>query len=270
MATNLPDFKKNLGTMIDKGEFALPSTVAPEAFRNAAIVAFQTNPMIRKGTPESVFTALRDIAGAGLLPDGREAAIVVYGDKAQAQPMVAGLRKIARNSGQIIAMWDDVIYEGETIIARYEDGVRLLEHVNDDGSPIDMMRRGGDIIGAYAAAKLKDGTVEMEPMTLEQIEKRRKASPNQKGDKPAHVWKDWYEEMARKTAVRALCKRLPMSAEDYARIEADPTFRDIQEPRDITPQETTEERLRRVAQEQEAVTGEVMDEVPEGGLEGLQ
>lgn len=247
MGTDIVTFKKTLGAMIDKGDLTLPSTVSPDAFRNAAIVAFQTNPQIRKGSPESVFTALRHIAGAGLMPDGREAAIVVYGDKAQAQPMVAGLRKIARNSGQIVAMWDDVVYDGETIIARFENGVRVMEHVKEDGSPIDMMKRGGEIVGAYAAAKLKDGTVEMEPMTLEQIEKRRKASPNQKGDQPTGIWRDWYDEMARKTVVRALCKRLPMSSEDYARIDADPTFRDLEDPKNVTPKETTEERLKRLA-----------------------
>jgi len=248
MGTDITQFKRTLGAMIDKGDLTLPSTVSPDAFRNAAIVAFQTNPMIRRGTPESVFTALRHIAGAGLMPDGREAAIVVYGDKAQAQPMVAGLRKIARNSGKIAALWDDVVYEGETIIAKFEDGVRVMEHVKEDGSPIDMMRRGGEIVGAYAAAKLTDGTVEMEPMTIEEIEKRRKASPNQKTDKPTGIWKDWYSEMARKTAVRALCKRLPMSSEDYNRIAQDPTFQEV-ETKDVTPKETTAERLERLARE---------------------
>jgi recombination protein RecT len=89
-------------------------------------------------------------------------------------------------------------------------------------------------------------------MDKEQIEKRRKASPNQKGDKPTGIWADWYEEMARKTVLRALVKRLPMSTEDYNRLQNDPTFRDVDEPRDVTPQETTEERLRRLAMERQA------------------
>jgi len=245
MGTDLQTFKGNLNKMIDKGEFALPSTVDTNTFRNACIVAFQNNTEIRKCTPESVFTALRHIAGAGLMPDGREAAIVVYGDKAQAQPMVAGLRKIARNSGKIAALWDDVVYEGETIIAKFEDGVRVMEHVKEDGSPIDMMRRGGEIVGAYAAAKLTDGTVEMEPMTIEEIEKRRKASANQKGDKPTGIWAQWFSEMAKKTVIRALCKRLPMSTEDVERIMAEQeaaSLRDVT-PEPEKPKETLAQRL---------------------------
>lgn len=247
--TDLVTFKRNLTAMVERGELALPSTVNQDAFKNAAIIAFQNNPELRNASPESVFTALRHLAGSGLMPDGRESAIVIYKGKAQAQPMVSGLRKIARNSGQVKAMWDDVVYEGETILARYDDeGVRVLEHVNEDGTPLDMMKRGGEIVGAYASAKLKDGTVVTEVMTKEQIEKRRRASPNQKGDKPTYIWADWYEEMARKTAVRALCKQLPMSTEDYLRIEADPTFREV-EMRDVSPKETTAERLRREKRE---------------------
>lgn len=251
MGTDIISFKRNLGAMIERGDLTLPSTVDVDAFRNAAIVAFQTNPNIRKGTPESVFTALRHIAGQGLMPDGREAAIVVYGDKAQAQSMVAGLRKIVRNSGQVVSMWDDVVYEGEDIVLRIEDGIRVWDHVNEDGTPLKAMKRGGRIIGAYAAAKLKDGTSEVEVMTTDQIEKRRKASPNQKGPKATGIWADWFDEMARKTVVRALCKRLPMSSEDYQRIEADPGFRQL-DMKDVTPQETTAERLKRLSGEADA------------------
>jgi recombination protein RecT len=250
---DLVTFKKNLGLMADRGELALPSTVSVEAFKNAAIVAFQTNPTIRRASAETLFTSLRQIAGMGLMPDGREAAIVVYGDKAQAQPMVQGLRKIARNSGQVVSMWEEMVFEGEEIVVRVVDGVRQFDHVNEDGTPLNPMRRKrGNIVGAYAVAKLKDGTIEFEPMDKEQIEKRRKASPNQKGDKPTGIWADWYEEMARKTVLRALVKRLPMSTEDYNRLQNDPTFRDVDEPRDVTPQESTEERLRRLAMERQA------------------
>jgi len=245
-------FKENVKAMIGKGEFALPSNVDPMAFGNAAIIAFQTNPQLRQCSPESVFTALRHLAGMGLVPDGREAAIVVYNSRdgkiAQAQPMVSGLRKVARNSGQIAQIFDDVVYEGETIIIQIEAGRRVWNHVNEDGHPINAMTRGGKIIGAYAAAVLKDGSSEFEPMSLAQIEKRRRSSPNQKGEKPTGVWGDWYEEMARKTAVRALCRRLPMSSEDYNRIVQDPTFQEV-EAKDVTPQETTHERLKRIADE---------------------
>ena len=247
MPTNLTEFKNTIGMMLASGDLPLPSTVTPEAFRNAAIVAVQDNSdILTKCTPESIFRAVRRLAGMGLVPDGRLAAIVRYGNQASAHMMIAGMIQVVRNSGLVSSMSADVVYEGETIDIYIEDGQRQWDHTNEDGSRLDAMKRGGKIIGAYALAKLKDGSFDFEPMTLEQIERRRKASPNQKGENPTGIWKDWYDEMAKKTAMRALCKRLPMSSEDHTRIEHDQGFREL---RDVTPApvESTEDRLRRLA-----------------------
>lgn len=230
-------FKQNLQRMIDAKELALPSNVSQDAFRNAAIVAVQDNPSILSCTPDSVFKSIRKLAGAGLVPDGREAAIVPFKGQATAMPMVAGLRKIARNSGEIASLWDEVIYQGEMFSVSIEDGERKFRHTMEDGSPLDALTRGGTIAGAYAVAKLKDGTIEFLVMNLAQIEKRRQASASQRGKpKPDGVWRDWFDEMARKTVVRALCNKLPMSAEDVRRIMVED---ETNEPRfkDVTPDE---------------------------------
>ena len=51
-------------------------------------------------------------------------------------------------------------------------------------------------------------------MSLEEVEKRRIASANQRDpQKPTGIWEKWYDEMAKKTVIRNLCKRLPMSSE---------------------------------------------------------
>ncbi|WP_288927190.1 recombinase RecT [uncultured Maritimibacter sp.] len=258
----LPDFKKNLGAMIERGDLGLPSNVPPDAFRNAAILAFQNNPSIRACTPESVFNSIRDLAGWGLVPDGREAAIVPYagkgGMKAQAAPMYVGMIKAARRSGEVKTIWADVVYEGEDVFIDLDADGRSLRHVNEDGSKISAMKRGRgkEIIGAYACAILTDGTIDFETMDMEQIEKRRKASPNQKGDKPTGIWLQWFDEMVKKTVIRALCKRLPMSADDRKMIlDRDPTFQDVA-TKDVTPTESTEERLLRHSRERAEPTKE--------------
>lgn len=260
----LVSFKQNLTAMIERDELALPSTVEPQAFRNAAIVAAQTNPAILNCSPESVFTSIRHLAGMGLVPDSREAALVPFKGKAQAMPMVYGIIKAVKQSGQVKSLFADVVYEGETIETWIEDGERKFNHVMEDGSKINPMTRGGDVIGAYAVAKLKDGTVEFEPMSLHEIELRRKASPTQKGPKPTGIWADWYGEMAKKTVIRAIAKRLPMSSEDQTRITADPTFQDVP-IKDVTPNESSEERLMRLKQEREQAEAEPEADQP---LEG--
>lgn len=234
----LTQFKHDLTRLEEAGELALPDTVPFKAFKNAAVVAITDNPSILNCKKESVFKAVRTLAGAGLVPDGREAAIVPFKGEAQAMPMVSGLVKIARNSGKITSLWADVVYEGESLDIWIEDGERKWNHVQEDGSRINAMERGGKIIGAYAVAKLTDGTVEFQPMSLHEIEQRRKSSANQKGDKPTGIWEKWYGEMAKKTVIRNLCKRLPMSSEDMERImkeQEQPVMRDVTPERDDRP-----------------------------------
>jgi len=250
-------FKGDLEALHERGELdMLPQTIPYAAFKNAAIVAVTDNPSILSCDRGSVFKAVRTLAAAGLVPDGREAAIVPFKGTAQAMPMVAGLIKVARNSGKIISLWSEVVYEGEEFRVWIEDGERKFEH------NYDPLERGGEIRGAYAVAKLKDGSVDMEPMSRKEIEKRRKASSNQKGDNPTGIWAQWYGEMARKTVIRALCKRLPMSTEDIDRmmVEQDPVpMKDVTPERD-KPTRTLAQRLQEPEEPEGPIDGEVMPE----------
>lgn len=232
----ITEFKDQLDKIHQVGELALPDTVPFKNFKNAAVVALTDNPDLLRCDRASVFKALRTLAAMGLVPDGKEAAVVAYAGKAQALPMVWGLVKIARNSGKISTFWADVVYDGETLEVWVEDGERKWNHVREDGSRIDAMSRGGEIRGAYAVAKLIDGTVEFQPMSRQEIEKRRRASASQKNDKPAGVWQNWYDEQAKKTVIRNLAKRLPMSADDIERLMRED---ETNEPRfkDVTPEE---------------------------------
>lgn len=231
-------FKRDLAQLKEAGELdMLPKAVTYNAFRNAAVVAVTDNPKILTCDRASVFKAIRTLAAAGLVPDGREAAIVPFKGQAQAMPMVAGLIKVARNSGKIASLWADVVYENEGFRIWVEGGERHFEH------DCDPLSRSGSIRGAYAVARLTDGTVEMEPMSIGEIEKRRRASANQSGDKPTGIWAQWYPEMARKTVIRALCKRLPMSSEDMERLMKE---QDAAPMRDITPERPTETLAQRL------------------------
>lgn len=272
-------FKRDLTRLKDAGELdMLPANVSFEAFRNAAVVAITDNPSILSCSQESVFKSIRKLAAAGLVPDGREAAIVPYKGQATAMPMVYGLLKVARNSGEISSIWAEVVREDEEFRISMTNGERTFEHLYDP-----MGRKPGRIKGAYAVAKLKDGTVEVETMGYDDIEKRRRASANQKGDGPTGIWQQWYDEMAKKTVIRALVKRLPMSSEDMRRVMVE--HDDLLPTRDITPPSGPNLAQRIAAPE--AVSGEVLppedapapdatdtahwtDEDPGGGFPGSE
>lgn len=253
-------FKQNLNRLIDGKELALPSNVSVDAFRNAAIVAVQDNPEILRCEPASVMKSIRTIAAAGLVPDGREAAIVPFSGKAQAMPMVFGLIKMARRSGDVSDIRAHIVYQGELDADRFSYVVgdeERLEH-----SPI-LFGEKGEPVAAYAIAKLKDGTIVREFMDRAQIEKIRKSSPQQRNkENPAGIWQSWTDEMWKKTVIRRLCKRLDLSAEDLRRMMVE---EDAPPPiRDVTPDEPRQNLAAKLAAQQdeapETVTGEVMDD----------
>ncbi len=61
----------------------------------------------------------------------------------------------------------------------------------------------GPVRAAYAVAEFVGGEVQIEVLYRRDLDKVRKMGAN------AGPWSSWYEEMARKTAVRRLCKYLP-------------------------------------------------------------
>jgi len=66
---------------------------------------------------------------------------------------------------------------------------------------------------AVALAQSPDGTLYVEIMNKKQIDKHRMVSSNQKSKTPTGVWADWFNEMATKTVIKKLVKKLPMGEE---------------------------------------------------------
>lgn len=195
--------RQNLTAMAPEFKAALPAHVTVEKFTRVVMTAIQNTPTLQNADRRSLFGAVVRLAQDGLLPDGREAAIVMFGDKAQAMPMIAGVLKKIRQSGEVSKISAQVVYENDHFVVKYgfdED----VEH-----SPPALDKPRGKPIGAYATAVLKDGSHLLEVMSLEQIEKVRNVS-RAKNNGP---WKDWWDEMARKTVMRRLSKRLPMSTD---------------------------------------------------------
>lgn len=196
-------FKIQLQKMRPNLAASLPSHISPEKFERVALTAVQINPQLLTADQHSLFLACQRAAADGLLPDGREGALVMFKDKVQWMPMVAGLMKLARNSGEISAINAHVVYEGEKFAVVLGDDERI-EHERDMGA-VDAAKP----IAVYAVAKLKNGETVREVMTWKQIMKRRAVSRTRDGG----PWSSWTEEMARKTAIRALAKRLPFDTD---------------------------------------------------------
>jgi recombination protein RecT len=195
--------RQNLTAMEPEFKAALPPHIPVEKFKRVALTAIQNTPALVNADRRSLFGAFVRLAQDGLLPDGREAAIVMFGNKAQAMPMIAGILKKIRQSGEVAKISAQVVYSNDKFVVKYgfdED----VEHI-----PPALNEPRGEPIGAYATAVLKDGSQLLEVMSLEQIEQVRKVSRAANNG----PWVSWPGEMMRKTVMRRLSKRLPMSTD---------------------------------------------------------
>ena len=202
-ANPLAVIRQNLQQMAPEFKAALPAHVTVEKFTRVAQTAIQNTPALVNADRRSLFGAFVRLAQDGLLPDGREAAVVMFGNKAQAMPMIAGVLKKIRQSGEVAKVSAQVVYANDKFVVKYgfdED----VEHI-----PPALNEPRGDPIGAYATAVLKDGSQMLEVMSMEEIEKVRSVSRAARNG----PWVQWWGEMARKTVMRRLAKRLPMSTD---------------------------------------------------------
>lgn len=196
---------------------ALPAHISAEKFERVVLTAIALNPDLMGVDRKSLYLACNKAAQDGLLPDGREGAIVGFGGKAVWMPMVGGLIKKMRQSGELSTLSANVVYENDQFSYVLGDDERV-EH-----KPLLIGDRGKPIL-AYAIAKLKDGGIQREVMTVGDIERARKTSraPN------SLMWKDFWGEGARKTVIKRLAKYLPLSADDRRTLDRDETEFDAQ------------------------------------------
>lgn len=192
--------------MQEKIRAALPDGVSLDRFTRVTLTAIQQNPDITTKDRTSLYNACVKCAADGLLPDGREAALVAYGSAVQYMPMIGGIIKRLAQSGIVIDA--QLVHENDEFEQILGDDARIVHKAPKLG------QQRGDIVGVYAIAKLPNGLVMREVMDRDQVEQVRAVSRAAKSG----PWVQWWGEMARKTVTRRLAKRLPI---------LDPAVRDL-------------------------------------------
>lgn len=199
------------------GEIAptLPSHITPERFQRVVTTAVNINPDLLRADRRSLFNACSRAAADGLTPDGRDGALVMFGKQAVWMPMVAGIIKKARQSGEIANFGARIVYENEISAGRFShkvvDGIPKVDH-----DPILWGERGKPVL-VYSFVQFKDGLTDFEFLHADDVAKIRAVSRS--ADKGP--WKDWPDEMWKKSAIRRHAKRLPVSAELFDVISRD-------------------------------------------------
>lgn len=186
----------------------LPRHLKVERITNIALSSAASSNTLLQCTPQSIFKALISTSQLGLETNGPlgHAYLVPFKNKGiyEATPIIGyrGLIDLARRSGNVVSIEAHVVHEKDRF--RCVFGLEtVLEHEPCwDGDP-------GPMKAVYAVARIKDGGTQLEVMTKDAVDKIRKRSRASSSG----PWVTDYEEMARKTVVRRLCKYLPMSVE---------------------------------------------------------
>ena len=105
IAIKQPTLAVELGQRQPQFRAALPAHIPVERFVRVVLTAIQTSPKLAQMDRASLWNACMRAAQDGLLPDGREGALVPFKGKVTWIPMVGGIRKKVRNS-EAIATWD--------------------------------------------------------------------------------------------------------------------------------------------------------------------
>lgn len=217
-----------------KGSIAqmLPKHITPERLFKTMLVAANRTPDLMKCTQASLLETINRAAELGLDLSGTlgEAYPVPFNNRAkdgsgrdvwvtQCQLIIGyrGFAKLARQSGEIAKIEADIVCVNDVFtMTKGSNG-------SCDFAPCLTGDRG-DIVGAFAYVRFKDGSEQYDFMATADIEKIRMRSKSgaagkdsqyaKKGD-PMGAWKSDWGEMAKKTVFRRVAKWLPLSTEKF-------------------------------------------------------
>lgn len=245
--TPVASFKQELGSPSQMAALAsvLPEHIDVKSFCRITMMAVQNAPALLDADRNSLFASLQRCATDGLIPDGKEAALIEFNTKDKASgkyikkiqylPMVAGILKRARQSGQIATIAARCVYDNDEFDYWIDENGEHMMHRPNFGGDRGNMRL------VYAMAKMTSGEVVVEPMDMNEIQKVKDASKTSKYG----AWVDWFERMAEKSALHRLTRRLPNSSELSEMMNRDGFMYDFNKKEvDVTPEkESLKDRL---------------------------
>ena len=203
MNTALELFDRNAGMIAGIVPTGLGLTA--DRIKQVLIFCMRTTPKLGECRPDSLVAAVVQIAGLGLdlHPSTGHAYLIPFKDHVQLVIGYKGLASLATRSGRVLNVTGHAVYSKDEF--RHEMGTsQRLYH-----SPCLGIDRG-DIVAAWAEATLANGHSIFRVIGMADIEAAKAASSG--ASKPSHPWNTWRSEMARKTAIRRLCRDLDIGS----------------------------------------------------------
>ena len=197
---------------------SLPKHVTPDRMLRCALTAYTTTPGLKNCYIPSLIGGIVQCATMGLEPNTPlgHAYLIPFKNKKMQRTDVqvvigyTGLIDLMRRSGDVASINAGVAREGD--LFEFEYGLNeKLRHIPVDGE-------FSSINYFYAYAVMKDGGKQFVVMPRSEVD--RIMGKTQSGGKYG-PWKDNYEEMGKKTAIRRLAKYMPKSIELATAVQMD-------------------------------------------------
>ena len=224
---HIREVEKTLVGFKEKLKLALPSDRNVEQEISSVIATVASSSALQKCSPQSIAMAAYNAATLGLPVSMLGLAYLVpYGQEAKIIVGYRGYVHLALATGFVADIMAEAVFEKDT-----------FEYVlGSNPQIIHKPARGnrGQLTEVYAVARLTNGLMKPCVMSKEEVDKIRQRSKSANNG----PWATDYNEMAKKTVVRRLCKMLPQYAPGLEKIDQVSKFEEEQfanEPRAAAP-----------------------------------
>lgn len=207
-------FEGLLRAAMPKLEAVMPAAMNPERLYQIALACYKQDSGLGSCDPASILSCLLKCSALGLEPsvvDDRGSCYLIP-RKGSATFMLGyrGMLELMRRSGEYRSIQVQAVHQGDFF--EYEYGTNQHLTHRPCAAP-------GKLTHVYLVARLVSGEEYINVLTRSQVDERRKRSQA----RSSGPWSTDYEEMAKKTVVRASYKYLPSSVELRDAVAADGT-----------------------------------------------
>ncbi|WP_105101042.1 RecT family recombinase [Streptococcus suis] len=179
---------------------------APANALKSAFFAMTNSPsgnLLEKCSKESIANALLDMVVQGLSPAKTQCYFIPYGNTLKMTRSYFGTMKVVKQLSNVKDIWAEVVFEGDVLKIRNDNGRKVLESHETDWTNQD-----NAIIGAYCIIEKVDGERILTVMTKKEIDRSWQQSKNKS------VQNAFPQEMAKRTVINRAAKQFFNTSDD--------------------------------------------------------
>ncbi|HEM3582101.1 TPA: recombinase RecT [Streptococcus suis] len=191
--------------MQNEGLVVAPNYAPANALKSAffAMTNSPSGNLLEKCSKESIANALLDMVVQGLSPAKTQCYFIPYGNTLKMTRSYFGTMKVVKQRSNVKDIWAEVVFEGDVLKIRNDNGRKVLESHETDWTNQD-----NAIIGAYCIIEKVDGERILTVMTKKEIDRSWQQSKNKS------VQNAFPQEMAKRTVINRAAKQFFNTSDD--------------------------------------------------------